>query len=48
MNTWGIIKGLEAVKGDLSGNQKALQQALGQVTLPAPSARSSSTRTARR
>jgi len=36
VNTWGLIKGLEAVKGDLSGNQKALQQALAKVTLPAP------------
>jgi branched-chain amino acid transport system substrate-binding protein len=36
VNTWGLIKGLEAVKGDLSGNQKALQQALAKTTLPAP------------
>jgi branched-chain amino acid transport system substrate-binding protein len=36
VNTWGLIKGLEAVKGDLSGGQKDLQQAIGKVTLPAP------------
>ena len=31
---WGLIKALQAVKGDISGNQKALQTALGKVTLP--------------
>jgi len=36
LNTWGLLKGLEAVKGDISGGQKKLQQAIGQVTLPAP------------
>jgi branched-chain amino acid transport system substrate-binding protein len=36
VNTWGLIKGLEAVKGDLSGGQKKLQEAIGKVTLPAP------------
>ncbi|MDQ6816162.1 MAG: ABC transporter substrate-binding protein [Actinomycetota bacterium] len=36
INTWGLIKGLEAVKGDLSGGQKALQAALAKVSLPAP------------
>ncbi|MCW2977637.1 MAG: hypothetical protein JWM06_2918 [Actinomycetia bacterium] len=35
-NTWGLIKGLQAVKGDLSGGQKALQAALGKVTLASP------------
>lgn len=30
---WGLIKGLQAVKGDISGGQKALQAALGKVTL---------------
>src|SRR4051795_10055910 len=35
LNTWGLIKGLEAVKGDIS-DQKALQAALGKVELPAP------------
>ena len=33
MNTWGLIKGLQAVKGDLSGGQKKLQKALGKVSL---------------
>src|SRR4051795_7392949 len=32
-NTWGLIKGLQAVQGDLSGNQKKLQKALGKVVL---------------
>lgn len=32
---WGLIKGLQAVKGDISGGQKALQTALGKVTLAA-------------
>src|SRR4051812_10293827 len=36
VNTWGLIKGLEAVKGDISGGQKKLQQAIGKVVLPAP------------
>ena len=36
VNTWGLIKGLQAVKGDLSGNQKALQEALAKTTLDAP------------
>ena len=35
-NTWGLIKGLQAVKGDISGGQKALQGALGKVTLDGP------------
>jgi branched-chain amino acid transport system substrate-binding protein len=36
VNTWGLIKGLEAVKGDLSGGQKDLQAALAKTVLPAP------------
>lgn len=36
INTWGLIKALEAVKGNLAGNQKALQTALAKVSLPAP------------
>src|SRR3954454_13960291 len=36
LNTWGLIKGLEAVKGDISGDQKDLQAAIAKVTLPAP------------
>src|SRR4051794_11573164 len=36
VNTWGLLKGLEAVKGDISGGQKKLQEAIGKVTLPAP------------
>src|SRR5436190_5609644 len=34
-NTWGLIKGLEAVKGDIS-DQSKLQAALAKVVLPAP------------
>jgi branched-chain amino acid transport system substrate-binding protein len=33
-NTWGLIKGLQAVKGDLSGGQKKLQAAIKKVVLP--------------
>jgi len=33
VNTWGLIKGLQAVKGDLSGGQKKLQKAIGRVVL---------------
>jgi branched-chain amino acid transport system substrate-binding protein len=36
VNTWGLIKGLQAVKGDLSGGQKKLQAALAKVVLQAP------------
>ena len=36
VNTWGLIKGLQAVKGDISGGQKKLQAALAKVVLPAP------------
>jgi branched-chain amino acid transport system substrate-binding protein len=35
VNTWGLIKGLEAVKGDIS-DQSKLQEELGKVVLPAP------------
>ncbi len=35
INTWGLIKGLEAVKGDIS-DQSKLQAALAKVVLPAP------------
>ena len=49
INTWGLIKGLQAVKGDISGGQKTLQKALGKVVAAdGRTARSSSTRTARR
>src|SRR5947207_5706141 len=33
VNTWGLIKGLNAVKGNLSGGQKALQKALARTSL---------------
>ncbi len=36
INAWGLIKGLKAVKGDISGGQKALQKALGKVVLERP------------
>src|SRR6188472_2303419 len=35
LNTWGLIKGLEAVKGDIK-DQSKLQAALAKVELPAP------------
>jgi branched-chain amino acid transport system substrate-binding protein len=35
VNTWGLIKGLEAVKGDIS-DQSKLQDALAKTELPAP------------
>jgi branched-chain amino acid transport system substrate-binding protein len=35
VNTWGLIKGLEEVKGDIS-DQSKLQEALAKVELPAP------------
>ncbi|MBV8258507.1 MAG: ABC transporter substrate-binding protein [Actinobacteria bacterium] len=35
-NTVGLLKGLMAVKGDISGGQKALQDAIGKVTWNAP------------
>ncbi len=34
INTWGLIKGLQAVKGDISGGQKALQAAVKAAVLP--------------
>ncbi len=34
INTWGLIKGLQAVKGNLGGNQKPLQAAITKVVLP--------------
>jgi branched-chain amino acid transport system substrate-binding protein len=34
INTWGLIKGLQAVKGNLSGGQKALQAAIHKTVLP--------------
>jgi len=33
INTWGLIKGLQAVSGDISGGQKKLQQAIMKVKL---------------
>jgi branched-chain amino acid transport system substrate-binding protein len=36
INTWGLIEGLKAVNGDISGGQKALQQAIGKVSLNSP------------
>jgi branched-chain amino acid transport system substrate-binding protein len=36
INTVGLIKGLQAVKGDLSGGQKALQAAIGKVVINGP------------
>src|SRR3954454_13807962 len=35
VNTWGLLKGLEAVKGDIS-DQSKLQAALAKTELPAP------------
>src|SRR5438270_829182 len=35
-NTWGLMKGLQAVKGDISGGQKKLQKALGKTVLNGP------------
>src|SRR5438876_6391657 len=34
INTWGLIKGLQAVKGNLGGGQKSLQAAIKKVVLP--------------
>jgi branched-chain amino acid transport system substrate-binding protein len=34
INTWGLIKGLQAVNGDISGGQKNLQAAIKKVVLP--------------
>jgi branched-chain amino acid transport system substrate-binding protein len=36
INTVGLIKGLKAVKGDISGGQKALQAALGKTVINGP------------
>ena len=36
VNTWGLIEALKQVKGDISGGQKDLQDALAQVSLNAP------------
>src|SRR5438128_9634102 len=36
LNTWGLIKGLQAVNGDISGGQKSLQAAIGKVELNTP------------
>ena len=36
INTWGLLAGLKAVKGDISGGQKALQAAIGKVKLATP------------
>jgi branched-chain amino acid transport system substrate-binding protein len=33
INTWGLIKGLQAVKGNIGGGQKALQAAIAKVRL---------------
>jgi branched-chain amino acid transport system substrate-binding protein len=36
INAWGLIKGLQAVNGDISDGQKKLQAALKTVVLPGP------------
>jgi branched-chain amino acid transport system substrate-binding protein len=36
INTWGLIEGLKAVSGNLSGGQKRLQSALAKVKLNSP------------
>ena len=36
VNTWGLLAGLKAVKGDISGGQKTLQAAIGKVKLATP------------
>ena len=36
INTWGLLKGLKAVNGDISGGQKKLQAAIVKSSLPAP------------
>jgi branched-chain amino acid transport system substrate-binding protein len=36
VNTWGLLEGLKAVGGDISGGQKALQAAIGKVKLSTP------------
>jgi branched-chain amino acid transport system substrate-binding protein len=36
INTWGLLAGLKAVKGDISGGQKKLQAAIAKVHLNTP------------
>jgi branched-chain amino acid transport system substrate-binding protein len=36
VNTWGLLEGLKAVGGNISGGQKALQAAIGKVKLNTP------------
>jgi branched-chain amino acid transport system substrate-binding protein len=36
IDTWGLIRGLQAVKGDISGGQKKLQDAISKVTINGP------------
>jgi branched-chain amino acid transport system substrate-binding protein len=36
INTWGLIEGLKAVHGDISGGQKSLQEAIAHVKLASP------------
>ena len=36
VNTWGLLNGLKAVKGNISGGQKSLQTAIGKVKLATP------------
>jgi branched-chain amino acid transport system substrate-binding protein len=36
INTLGLIKGLQAVNGDISGGQKKLQAAIGKVSIASP------------
>src|SRR6188472_4614200 len=36
LNAWGLVKGLQAVKGDISGGQKKLQDAISKVTINGP------------
>ena len=36
VNTWGLLAGLKAVGGDISGGQKKLQTAIGKVKLATP------------
>jgi branched-chain amino acid transport system substrate-binding protein len=36
INTWGLLAGLKAVGGDISGGQKKLQAAIGKVKLSTP------------
>src|SRR4051812_16648006 len=36
INTWGLLAGLKKAKGNISGDQKQLQQAVGKVRLASP------------